>query len=115
MRLFEIGATGIIVYHVTNKESLQLIKQQGLIPEIGENSRAANESKAAIHVFLDLDVMEDAITNWDTMDWSDATELFLISIKVNSDIVIPDPVFDGVGLIYDPIAASAITKIESLD
>lgn len=52
------------VWHVTEKQNVPNILQNGLEPRIGKSSKSAGEQKPAIYVFPDELSMEDAVTNW---------------------------------------------------
>lgn len=58
------------VWHLTDKQNVPSIMQNGLEPRIGTKSRSAKEKKNRIYVFPDLTSVEDALTNW----WYDNTE-----------------------------------------
>ena len=51
-------------YHVTALSNLPSSKQVGLIPQVGPNARACEESHPSVFLFKDREAMEDALMNW---------------------------------------------------
>ena len=74
----------VTVYHVTPEENLPSIRKNGLVPQIGPNSKEVGETTKAVHVFLDHDSLVDAMMNWESMDWhdEDQPELSLLTLHV---------------------------------
>ena len=99
----------VTVYHVTKEKNLKSIMKRGLIPQVGVNSEQIDDKKG-IHVFTDWVTMEDAVGNWDNMDWDD--DLIVLTIKVPASFVEPDDVFDNVGVITQRIPTTMIEDAE---
>ncbi len=75
----------VTVYHVTHEKNLPSIRKNGLVPQIGPNSKEIGEKDEAIHVFRDHDSLTDAMMNWDSMDWhgeEEEPELSLLTLYV---------------------------------
>jgi hypothetical protein len=70
------------LYHVTTKEAYELIKVEGLKPQIGRRSRQANETKPAIYLFADLITCEEAIMNWLGDCFNDDAELLILQVDL---------------------------------
>jgi hypothetical protein len=64
----ELGLTEamdqIVVAHVTPSRNVKRILQRGLEPRLGKRSRDADEGIPAIFVFLDLETLDNAMSNW---------------------------------------------------
>lgn len=83
-------------YHVSLKENLKSIMDKGLIPQIGDRSREANEEQA-VFLFPTKEDMEFALGQW-LGDWfepedDEDDEVVLMSLE----ITLPDdfPIFDS--------------------
>jgi hypothetical protein len=79
----------IRVYHVTPKKNLANIRVNGLVPQIGPNSKEIGETEKAVHVFLDQNSLIDAMMNWESMDWHDEEEpeLSLLTLTVPASML----------------------------
>ena len=79
----------VTVYHVTHEKNLSSIRKNGLVPQIGPNSKELGEKDEAIHVFLDHDSLTDAMMNWDSMDWhgEEEPELSLLTLRVPASVL----------------------------
>lgn len=66
-------------YHVSLKENLKSILNKGLIPQIGDRSREANEEQA-IFLFSTKEDMNFALSQW-LGDWFNE-EVVLISLEI---------------------------------
>lgn len=51
-------------YHVTLISNLESIRQNGLIPQIGERSLELGETINRVYLFTSKIACEDALTNW---------------------------------------------------
>ena len=51
-------------YHVTLLENWKSIKENGLIPKIGELSKLIDETQKRIYLFPNIEDMENALYNW---------------------------------------------------
>jgi hypothetical protein len=118
MTMVEQNEAMIEVYHITPDTNLPKIRDEGLIPMLGPNSQAVGETKPAVHVFMDMDSMTDAIMNWDTMDWFDDDEpdLSMLTLSVpKSWVSTPrgvSPILGrGAGEIYQVVPPSMITSV----
>ena len=100
------------VYHVTIASNLSSIKKNGLHPQIGPNSQMLGEKVKAIHVFYDMDTLEDAVGNWE-MSWDEDEELVCIILQVPQSWVTDDPAYPNtVGLVKQDIPPNMIKKIK---
>jgi len=66
-------------YHVTRKENLESILENGLIPQVGERSSQLNE-ESGIFMFYSLDDMNNALGSWLGEEFEDDEEL--VSLKI---------------------------------
>ena len=108
----------VTVYHVTSEENLPNIRKNGLVPQIGPNSKEIGETDEAVHVFLDRDTLTDAMMNWESMDWhgEEEPELSLLTLHVPASML--STPFNkgvvssgGVAEIHQPVPPSMITSI----
>ena len=78
------------VWHLTDKQNVPSITQNGLEPRTGAKSKSAGEKKNRIYVFPDLTSVEDALTNW----WYDNTEYrqALLQLRVPESWITQDQV-----------------------
>lgn len=108
------------VYHITPDANLPKIRDEGLVPMLGPNSKQIGETVPAIHVFTNTDTMEEAVMNWDAMDWSDDTmDLSLITLSVPVSMVTASSkgfaaLGQGIAEILEPIPPSMIVSISEL-
>ena len=108
------GSTTRTVYHVTDVENVPKIQKAGLVPMIGPNSADIGEPHPAVHVFLTKDALEEAVMNWDMMNWDDG-DLSLITLEIPTSMIHNDThLLDAVGLIYQTIPPSMITSISEM-
>jgi hypothetical protein len=108
--IYEQVIEPITVYHVTPKRNLKSIKSNGLTPQIGDNSTRLGETEEAIHVFYNLDDLEDALSNWDLFDEDE--ELVCLKITVPKNEVKDDPAYpNSVGLIKTVVPPQNIKKM----
>lgn len=77
-------SNGKIYYHVTLKSDYNSIKQNGLLPQIGERSQKI-ESEPMIFMFADKSSMEDAFTNWLNDEFDEDEELVVLKITLPDD------------------------------
>jgi hypothetical protein len=80
-------------YHVTPKENLSSIMQNGLIPHVGERTKELNESKA-VFLFPTEEDMEDALQNWLGDCFDEDIELVCLKIVLPDDFPIQDSCVD---------------------
>lgn len=100
-------------FHVTPSVNLPSIRQSGLIPTIGANSRACSESSPRVWAFSDPLAVEDALMGW-LGEAFDTEPLALLAFE-SPEIVDPGPAGWEVGL-RCAIPASAIEILaEDLD
>ena len=108
------------VYHITRDANLPKIRDEGLVPMLGPNSKQIGETVPAIHVFTNTDTMEDAIMNWGAMDWDDEDiDLSLLTLTVPVSMVTASSkgfaaLGQGIAEILEPIPPSMITSISEL-
>lgn len=74
-------------FHVTDKENLNSILQNGLIPQIGARAKEIGETAEAIYLFSDHKEMNNALYNWlgEAFDETDVGDLILIQIDFPKD------------------------------
>lgn len=76
----------MIFYHVTLKNNLDNILKNGLIPQIGTLSQAANETINRIYLFPTIDDMNTALSSWlgETIDniFGETTECCSLQINL---------------------------------
>jgi hypothetical protein len=119
-KLIESNDAMTTVYHVTPDANLPKIRDEGLQPMIGSNSQQIGETVPAIHVFTNTDTLEDAIMNWDAMDWTDETvELSLITLQIPVSMVTASSkgfaaLGQGIAEILEPVPPSMIVSISEL-
>lgn len=53
-----------VLYHVTPSSNVDSIRKSGLVPQIGERSKAAGEESPAIYLFASKEEMEQACWSW---------------------------------------------------
>lgn len=71
-----------LLFHVTEKQKLENIRQAGIVPSIGQRSQAANETEPLIYLFRHRKDMEDAVVNWLGEQFDDDTELVALEIQM---------------------------------
>jgi hypothetical protein len=112
------------VYHITHDKHLPEIRKNGLVPRLGENSKDIGETIPAVHVFLNMDAVEEAMMNWDSMDWHDEDNegqpvlLSLLTLRVPLDMVHSSSTGEQfrsvLGEIYETIPPSMIASISEI-
>lgn len=110
------------VYHITSDANLPAIRRDGLVPQLGSNSKQIGETVPAIHVFTNTDTLEDAIMNWSAMDWTDEDiDLSLITLRVPVNMITAPShltkgfqASQGIAEILEPIPPNMITNITEL-
>jgi len=109
------------VYHITPDVNLPKIRHEGLQPMLGPNSQQIGETVPAIHVFVNKEAMEEALMNWDAMDWGDEDiELSLVTLRVPVMMVQPSTNYqnksgiEGIAEIHQPIPPSMIVSISEI-
>lgn len=76
----------MIAYHVTSVSSLPSIFAYGLIPIIGNRSKACGEKKPSIFLFPDRLSAETAVINWLGDAFADAEPLALLAVLVEENL-----------------------------
>ena len=103
----------MIVYHVTNLTNLSNIKKQGLYPQMGPRSQELGETEKCIFVFINLDDVDEAVSNWLGDEFDDDERLFCITINVpNSWVKDSDVEYEK--RIYRIIKPDRFVKINEL-
>lgn len=74
----ETSSTLPALYHVTPSVNIDSILRNGLIPQIGDRSKAAAEKKPAIYFFCSKEDMEQALWNWLGEEFEDVEITVLI-------------------------------------
>ena len=75
----------MLLYHVTSHRNIKSIKIHGLIPQLGPNAKACDETKPAIWCFPNKQLMTDALGSWfeDLCDDKNGMNCIIISIPNN--------------------------------
>lgn len=76
-------------YHVTQAHNLDSIFRTGLVPAIGQRSKACGESVARTYLFTTLDDLDNALSNWLGEEFEDED---IAVLKVESEDVVPGDV-----------------------
>lgn len=76
-------------YHVTPKKNMKSILKKGFIPQIGENSKAANENNSSVYLFKTLEDADTALGQWLGEIYEDLEDdLVIFEIKIDDlDII----------------------------
>ena len=100
-----------IVYHVTFRSNIPSIRKNGLKAQIGKNSADFGEPDRGVHVFYDMDTLEDAVVNWN-MDWHEYEDkpLSAITLRIPTEWI-TGPSDSGYGMIARSIPASMIVDV----
>lgn len=80
-------------YHVTSKENLSCIMQQGLIPQVGERARKLNE-EAGVFLFSSKEDMENGLQNWLSDSFDEDIELVCLKVVLPDDFPLQDSCVD---------------------
>lgn len=75
-------------HHVTPRENLKSIRQQGLIPRRGKRSAALGEEQDAVYLFTSPEAVHDALINWLLDEFEEKDELVVIDISLPDDFEI---------------------------
>lgn len=75
-------------YHVTTKDALLSIMEQGLIPQCGERSSDIGEPVPRIYLFPTVNDMETALMSWFGELFDDDTELVILEVTVPADLLV---------------------------
>lgn len=98
-------------WHVTPSSNMPSIRKQGILPQVGTNSRELDEPEG-VHVFLDYRSMEDAVANWDMPTWDEDEELTVIEMLLPPGWIEPDSAYpDTVGIVKQRIPVMTFIKI----
>ena len=54
----------MLAYHVTEKDSLDSILEEGLVPRTGPRSELLGEKRDSVFLFTSFENMENALYNW---------------------------------------------------
>lgn len=101
----------MLFYHITLSDNISSIKENGLLPRVGERSLAANELTPVVYAFFDKSMMEDALGGWLDQAFDEDDKLYLITFETHApfDIVAFEAQFKNA------IHPDCILSIESLD
>lgn len=101
----------MIFYHITLSDNISAIKQNGLLPMVGDRSREASELTPVVYAFFDKAMMEDALGGWLDQAFDEDDRLSLITFETTApfDMVAFEAQF------HDIIHPECILSIESLD
>lgn len=77
----------MLLYHVTSHKNIKSIKTRGLIPQLGPNAKACDETKSAIWCFPNEALMNDALGSWFEKLCDDKNGMDCIVIDVPSHYV----------------------------
>ena len=70
------------MFHVTPESNVDSILEQGLKPAIGRRSQELGESNPAIFLFVDVEAVENALSNWLGELFDDDQPLSLLMVDV---------------------------------
>jgi hypothetical protein len=77
--------------------------KRGLVPQIGDRSRAAGEDREAVYAFHDLVSVRDALMNWLGDSFDEDVELSIIEFKYEGNSFIPGAAYEClIGEIISP-------------
>ena len=81
-----------IVYHVTSERNLSSILKDGLIPQIGERAKEAEETMPAVYLFPDKDSYDTALAGWLGEFYEDDTiSLVILELHVPAEMIQEQP------------------------
>lgn len=94
-------------FHVTSMENVKSIRENGLVPQIGERSAEIREREENIYLFTSYEAMDNALMNWlgewYNENYGDECELAVLKVLIPPEIEIID---EGVG--YEVICRERI-------
>ncbi|MFZ3583681.1 hypothetical protein ACOI1H_16120 [Loktanella sp. DJP18] len=95
-----------LFYHATPAEALSEILKSGLKPRIGPRSNLMGETIAAVYIFDDPDMLDDAIGGWlgDAFEDQGITELAVLSVDLDIDTL-------GASLSHDGLSHACTRRI----
>lgn len=79
-----------LLFHVTPASKVAAILKEGLLPKIGERSRAAGEMMAAVYLFSSMEAVENACMNWLADAFDEDEQLALLAVNP-TDAIAPVP------------------------
>lgn len=97
----------MIFFHVTPECHLAQIKQEGLIPQIGTNSKRLNERIPQIYLFHSSQDVENALGNWLGELYNEGERLFIL--KISLDISDPNLIYQDESVYYESFYRGVIT------
>lgn len=104
------------LFHVTDKNGLTGITQQGFKPSIGPRSRRLGEKKEAIYFFRKREFVDDAVCGWMGDVFPPSSQLYCLEIELPEHIPFSsDPNFGEVEAIVEvaipPTSVKSATEI----
>lgn len=72
-------------FHISSKENLDSILENGLIASIGERSQEIGERIEAVFLFPNKEEMDNALYNWLGEQFDDSEELVIFQIDLPSN------------------------------
>lgn len=72
-------------YHVTMKENMESILENGLIAQIGCNSEFMYEEENSVFLFVSVEAMKDALSSWLNMCFEQDWELVSFEVELPDD------------------------------
>lgn len=69
------------LFHVTLRENLAFILDEGLVPSLGDRSRAAGEKSPAVFLFTSREVLEAGLSSWLGEAFDEDAELIVIKCR----------------------------------
>ena len=72
-------------YHATLKRNIFSIKDRGIVPKIGNNSRLISESIERIYLFNTVEDLDCALSQWFGELFNDEDELIILEIELSED------------------------------
>lgn len=77
-------------YHVTPVGNLESIMRMGLVPVVGDRSRACGESIAGVYLFSSREDVDDALVSWLGDEFEDDIALAVLAVECEN--VVPGDV-----------------------
>ena len=100
-------------YHVTTPEGLEGIKQRGLVPQVGDRSRALGEENPGVYLFPSRDDRDNALGNWLGDEFEDHDTLHSLEVDLPHDWPLDSSV-DYERVSRQPIPFSHVKSVEDV-
>lgn len=75
----------MIAYHITELSSfMDGIREQGLVPQIGERAKLIGETETRTHLFASLEDVETGLTTWMADAFDEDSSIVLLELNIDS-------------------------------